>query len=119
MRRGQVTIETIIGISVVLMLFAIIAVNNAQKASMKEIVEGSLEESRKCRNLAQTITLIYSQGSGSVSELSIDFDANILSNIVFLENTSCTALGSVQDAELSKGTVIVKNLSGTVVLENA
>ena len=119
MGRGQVTIETIMSIAVVLGLLAIIAVNSMQKTSVKESVEAMLEQVAECRTLAAAITEAYAQGTNSATELSLGHDANIAGNTVLFENASCIALGSVQGAELTAGTVIVKNLDGTVVVENA
>jgi len=115
---GQASIETLAGVSIVIFLFVMISVDSVNKSATHKIVEGVVKDGARCRSLAEAITSAYVLGENMVMKIETDFDANVSENRVLVGYGSCPVIGRVQDAGLESGTVVLKNLSGTVVLEN-
>ncbi len=117
-KKGQVALETIAGIGIILFMFLIVSVDSLNKSITQETVENLVKDGARCRTIAENITSAYVQGKYSKIEISTEFDVNILGNEVSVGNTTCPVLGRVQDAVLEKGIIVLKNSDGIVVLEN-
>lgn len=129
--KGSIGIETI---AVAMLLLAVFVIMNLSIINNTTLVNTLSEQFRlqaECKKIAGIISGIYSSGNGAKWTGEIDRNAAVYSDYIDLwdENSEFPELKSVycafyadlnrSDFNLAKGSIIVENSSGKVVVKNA
>jgi hypothetical protein len=116
--RGQISIETLVGVVIVFLLFIVVIAYNNFVGDSSVALAFTLQTKSECLGLSEIITRVYSSGDGSEANYSIEFDANILGKerLVIIGQESCTFLANSSTAFLPKGNYVLKNLDGNVII---
>jgi len=117
--RGQVAIETIVGVAAVLLVLLLVVVLNSNRSVLVEELDGFYGEANECNEVALVVSLVYSEGPFSRAEFSVSRDINVQDGFVVVGSTICEFVGRAEPAFIGSGDVVARNLTGVVVLESA
>lgn len=123
MDKGQVPLEIILAISVILICLTFIYVTASVRNIQKDELMRVYANDSRCIKIALAISNVYS--SGPRSRLLFEIDKNAFigdKNVTISENGQvaayCEFPAKVQPVQLGIGKVEAKNVSGKVVLSN-
>jgi len=108
---GQVSVETLVAVFVVLIFFVVVLVQASLINSSGEIVESSFSEKNSCLKLSHLISQVYTEGKGSHATFYLDYDARIFGSerIVKVNEQFCYFIAITGDANLVVGDVEIDN----------
>ena len=116
--KGQVSIETMVIVGVILILFAIVSTTVAYRNIQSQIIDENYKEFNLCSEISMLITNSYSHGPKSEIFVTSALDVRIQENEVHVGSNYCHVTGKVSDATLVAGIIRIKNVKGVVELEN-
>ena len=127
-KGGQVTVEFVIALSILFVLFLFAAYTYSEKTSGLVFAEENYEAERIANELALTVNKIYLAGNGSTTTIFLDskgriFDVNISGNFVevYWRNNFVDApiiTSNIQAAQFqADGEITMRNIEGVVVIE--
>jgi len=118
MEKGQVSIEMIFFVAILFLLFLLVLVNNFDQDYLKRAFESNSIDLGVCNRLSYLISSVYAGGSGEKVSYVLDKNAVVDQNFIYTGGVYCSFIGIATDSNLAAGNVSVKNLNGTVVLQN-
>ncbi len=127
-KKGQVTVEFVIALSILFILFLFAAYTYSEKTSGLIFAEENYEAERIANELALTVNKIYLAGNGSTKTIFLDskgrvFDVNVSSNNieVYWRNNfvdAPTITSNIQATQFqADGKITIRNMEGVVVIE--
>ncbi len=119
MEKGQVAVETIFFVIVLFLIMALVFAEVSNQEHLRNAFETNSEELGVCNRLSYMVSSIYSSGKGERVLYFLENNAAIDSNEILVGSTYCSFIGIASNADLIAGNIVLKNLNGTVVLENA
>ena len=118
MEKGQVSVEMIFFVTILFLLFLLVLANNINQDYLKQAFESNSIDSGVCNRLSYLISSVYAGGSGQKVSYALDKNAVVDKNLIYVGGVYCSFIGIANDSNLVFGNVVVKNLNGTVVLQN-
>lgn len=116
--KGQISVETMAVIGVILILFAIVSTSVVYRNIQSQIIEENYKEFNLCSEISMLITNSYSHGPKSEIFITSDLNIIVAENEVNVGSNYCQVIGKVNDATLTAGVIRIKNVTGVVELEN-
>ena len=116
--KGQVSIETLIIVGVLLLLFVTVSVTTVLRNIQTDIIADNYAEQNLCKKLSLLISESYAHGPTSEIFVEAYTEVTIEDNEVKVGNNYCEIIGRIQDASLTEGKIRIKNITGVVQLEN-
>lgn len=116
---GQVTVEVLAAVVILLMVFVGVLFFVLQKNSELDFIKTDYENQIVCQKLAGIISYIYSNSKTTEITFNIGKDANIFSNNITIGNYYCNFSGRAKPINLTKGNIKAVDVNGLVVLSNA
>lgn len=116
--KGQISIEMISGIIILLIAFSLILFYSYEKNQNINAWQNYLELKSDCREIADTISSIYSAGTKTTIEFYFEKDFNVGDGFVDVNGFSCSYYGIAEQKSVNKGNIRIKDLNGVVVIEN-
>ncbi|MFH1239800.1 MAG: hypothetical protein V1672_01160 [Candidatus Diapherotrites archaeon] len=116
--KGQVSVETMAVVGIILLLFAIVSTTVAYRNIQSQIIEENYNEFNSCSEISMLITNSYSHGPKSEIFVTSALDMIVQENEVHVGSNYCHVTGKVSDATLVAGIIRIKNINGVVQLEN-
>ena len=116
--RGQVEVETIIGLIVVLFIFiGIITITSFRNSEIENISSISQNET-ECREIASIISYMASNSNSAEITIALNTDVNLFSDHISISGTVCDFFGTASTAQLSKGNVKIYESGGVIHAQN-
>ena len=119
--KGQASIEAMVGFGILLALFAMVLAHNLNVSGSATLIEQKNAEQKECLQLAYLISELYSQGSGTRMNITLEKDANVISEhrVVVVGQQQCMFLANADDATIPAGTLIIENQNQQVGFDYA
>lgn len=105
MKRGQVSIEFLIAITMVLMVFILALLIISQQNQQKNYLEASDLALEQCNFFATAISSVSGGGNGTEKTIQLNLDANIINGYVKVESFICKIEADARNKTLKRGTV--------------
>ena len=118
MNRGQVTVETMIGIIILLFFFIVSLGVLAQVNWGQHILETQAVEWNECIRIAGLIQEVFIQGPGTQIRVWSAYGLDVSSTFVYVGSVSCGFTAKVEPVSLTAGAVVISNPWGSVELSN-
>jgi len=108
---GQVSVETLIAVFIVLIFFAVILVQTSIIGSAEIVAKETFSEKNNCLKLSNLISQTYTEGRGTHSEIYLDYNARVYSKekMIKVNETYCYFIARTIDANLLVGNIILDN----------
>ena len=116
--KGQVTIEVLAGVVILLLMFVGVLLFALQKNTELDFVKTEYENQIACQKISGIISYIYSNSKSTQITFNIEKDANIFSANVTIGKYYCNFSGRALPVNLVKGIVKAQDVNGLVVLSN-
>ncbi|MDO8538146.1 MAG: hypothetical protein Q7S21_04630 [archaeon] len=118
MIRGQVTIEVLAAVVILLLVFVAVLLFVLQKNIELDFIKTDYESQTACQKISGIISYIYSNSKSTELIFSIDKDANVFEKTINIDEYYCTFSGRAVPVNLKKGNVKARDLNGIVHLQN-
>ena len=115
--KGQVSIEAIASVVLLLAVFVIVAVFAIQKNLDSGLLSSQVNDRISCESFARAIDSVYNSSAKMQATFSLEDDMNVFNGQILLENTYCSFLGQAENKNLHAGSVVLKKSNGVVVFE--
>lgn len=114
--RGQVSIETVFAVAIVLIFLLVVLIQNFTVSNSIGLVNSIYPKKGECLRLAFAISEVYFEGSGTQLTMNLENTTNIISSekSVKIGENYCSFLARAQDKNLSIGSVRIENISGMI-----
>jgi len=108
---GQVSVETLVAVFIVLIFFGIVLVQASIFGSSEVLAKETFEEQNSCLKFSHLISQVYTEGKGSHAEIYLDHNAQVYSNgsVVRVGDHFCYFIAKTIDANLVSGNIILDN----------
>ncbi len=116
--KGQISVETMVIVGVILVLFAVVSTTVVYRNIQSQIIDDNYQEFNLCEEVSMLITNSYSHGPKSEIFITSKLDIIIADNEVNVGSNYCQVIGKVNDVTLTAGIIRIKNVTGVVQLEN-
>ena len=116
--KGQVTIEVLSAVVILLLLFVAILFFALQKNSETDFIKKDYENQIVCQKISGLISYIYSNSKSTQITFALEKDANVFPTNVTIGNYYCFFSGRAQPVNLVKGNVKAQDINGLVVMQN-
>ena len=118
MRKAQVSMELIIMISILLIMFISISIYSFNKKNEIKATEDYLDRKDNCLKISNLISETYIGGDGTNVVTKSEYNLSIDSPLLIDEKgVSCRYVGYVVNNEVI-GDVIIRNVDGEILIEN-
>ncbi len=118
MEKGQVSVEMVFFVTILFLFFLLVLVNNINQDYLKRAFESNSIDLGVCNRLSYLISSVYASGSGQKLSYVLEKNAVVDKNFIYVGGVYCSFIGIANDSNIVSGNVVVKNLSGIVVLQN-
>jgi hypothetical protein len=115
--RAQVSVETLLAIAAIMILFILVLASVAFKNSQAEYYQTLFKNQSICNKLSLAISLSFASGKKNFSLFVLDNNATIYPHSIDIGNYSCDFIGTAIPTSLLQGTIKIKNNSGVVEFE--
>jgi len=116
--KGQVSIEIVMGVIVLLMALALIMFYSYEKNLDIDLMKTRIELKSECREIADAISSVYASGKKTSIEFYSEKDFNVGKGWVDVNGFSCNYFGIAEEKFVNKGNIRIKDFNGVVVIEN-
>jgi len=116
--KAQLSIEILVSMLLLFAVFSVAIFDSVLKNNLTKAIEVSLGNDNACMKLSSIISKI-SLNQGMQTSIILEKNARVFSNqIISVQDQNqlniCSHSGRVNDANLSKGSVLIKNVTGVV-----
>ncbi|MFH1225250.1 MAG: hypothetical protein V1676_05600 [Candidatus Diapherotrites archaeon] len=118
MRRGQASIEILMAVGLIIIIFIFVSWFVSTRAADTEFVHTQYENQRVCERLASIISSVYAAKSGTEIKTTIESNAQIVNNSIHIGQYACDFVGKANPATLAAGPISARNQGGIVILQN-
>ena len=110
-KSGQVSVETLVAVFVVLIFFAIVLMQASLINSSAQFAENTFSQKNSCLKLSHLISQVYTEGKGSHATYYLDYDANVFATkrIVKINEQICYFIARTNDTNLTAGEIGIDN----------
>lgn len=119
MKRGQLSLEFMFGIGMLMIIIITVLVFTSQKN--KEIADSKLylNQQQDCFKFSDLITSVYTGGDGNVAETRTDYYITVYpENIIYVDNNVlCSYVGKSQYYNVT-GQLRIENKNNNIIIEN-
>jgi len=116
--KAQVTVEVIMAVMLVLLLFIAILFFVLQKNTELSFVKEDYENQIVCEKISSIVSYIYFNSETTSIDFVLEKDVNVLSNSANIGEYYCRFNAVAQPVDLTKGNVRAENVNGVVVIAN-
>ncbi len=116
--QGQVSVEMLIGVIMVLFLFVVVQLFIEQTKQQATASQQNVLEQEVCTKLTTIITYMSSNPPYTETLFDLQLDTNVVNGRVFVGDIFCGFLGKAQNIQLYPGKVKAFDINGTVVFTN-
>lgn len=116
--KGQISIETVIMIGMLLLLFITVSITVVYRNVQTNIISENYDELNLCKEVSMLVSNSYAQGPKTEIFINANLSMEIIGNEVRVGNNYCQIMGKAADANLAVGKIRIKNATGVVQLEN-
>ena len=117
--KGQVSIEAVIAVAILLVFFTIIATTQGTHDMQTNLLKEKLQKENECERVAGILSELFAQSGRTQITFQINEDANFSGQIITMGSTTCLSLSKIEDSQTARGFVRAKKVSETVSIENA
>jgi uncharacterized protein (UPF0333 family) len=116
MFRGQISVEMLVLVVIVLALFIIVFVSAGTISSSGKDFRETFSNRGTCINLAFALSEVYASEDGTIIEFDLDSDAQIVGSArtIIIGQDHCVFLAHTNDASLSAGKVTISKAAGII-----
>lgn len=118
MRKGQVSLEAIIAIIILVLTLLVVVTQNNLRLEQNAFLEKSELQRGECTRLQSAVNLIQSNKENSQIELELKSDVNINTNFMNFQYYHCEFTGSHSFTQLTKGNIRISQINEVLVFEN-
>ena len=117
--KGQVSVETLVAVFAIFFLMVIVLVHISVVNGNAQIFDNSFSEKNECLKLMYAISQLNNEGNGSQISIYLENGFKILSaqKAVQIGEQYCYFLARSNDYEFSGGDFLLKNVDGTIEVE--
>jgi len=115
---GQVEVETIIGIIIVLFIFiGVIAITSLRNSEI-EAISSISQNQKNCSELASIISYMSSNSNNSEITILLGSDVNVFADHLGISGITCDFFGTAAPSQLSKGNAKIFESNGVIYAQN-
>ncbi|MBU0636133.1 hypothetical protein KKE06_03850 [Candidatus Micrarchaeota archaeon] len=118
MTKGQVTVETMIMITILLFFFIVSLGILGQINWSQQVLESQAREWNECNRIAGIIQEVFVQGPGTQIQFQSENDLDVSNTFLYVGEMDCGFAAAVQPVSLTSGSILVSNSTGRVILQN-
>lgn len=118
MRKGQISINFLFAIAIVLILFIITIGITFDKRTEIKNTRDQLDKMNLCLLISDSISKIYIGGDGTRITLNSYYTINLKNKFIDVEDVPCNSMIEMSDTELNKGQIIIENKEGEIIIKN-
>lgn len=116
--KGQATIETLIALSVILILLVLVLWEFSYRSYLNSSVEEVYDNVAVCNRISSLINLISHNSEGNEIIIGLDRNVTIANRIISVGGDYCLFYANAAAADLVQGNVRIYDYNGVVYLEN-
>lgn len=116
--KAQLSVEILVSMLLLFAVFSVAIFDSVLKNNLTKAIEISMGNDNTCMQLSSIVSKI-SLNQGMQTSIILEKNARVFSNqIISVQDQNqlniCSHSGRVNDANLSKGSVLIKNVTGVV-----
>jgi hypothetical protein len=119
MMRGQISIELLLSVAIVLLLLTIFSLDSFSKNMQANLLRDDLSHSRECHRLAEVLARQSRTRFWSQVDINIDTPVTLHNNEIQFGNVFCMYFGIGLDSNLNAGTLRIRRDSNSMGAQNA
>ena len=126
MKKTQVSIEIVIMIGVIVIMFILISIFSFNKRAEAKDTEDYLERRNECLKVSNLISGVYTSGDGTIVNANVkhvisvykDGIIEVEKNITPRDSVSCRYFGEIVNEGKFSGDIKLENLNGAILIKN-
>ena len=117
-RRGQVALETLVGVSIILILLIFVLFYTVVNNTASETIDENYKNENRCIKIDSIIRSIEANQGGNEVFVDMDADMTITGGVVYIGQKLCFFRGNVANASLTIGKTRIYDVNGVIYFEN-